>query len=180
MDETDPTLFARVFIPGPLPGINDYLRARSRGMTPRGRRRNNDYQRLKSQWEDTIRLLCSQARIRTLPPCCFTFLFFEPNRQRNPDNIASFAKFFFDALVQKPNPIIPNDGWNEILDFKAWWVVEPRHVGVTVFAADRIYTTSEALALDAAARTRRPGVTGYACRPTASRGTTARRRVAAE
>jgi hypothetical protein len=171
-----PVLYGRVFIPGPLPGTNDYLRARSLGGVAkhRGLRRGNDYQKLKKQWEGTIRLLCSQARIRQLPPCCYTFLFFEANRQRNPDNIASFTKFFFDALVCKPDPIIPNDGWSEILDFKPWWVVEPRQLGVTVFAADRILEKSEALAYDQSARAARQGVTGYAHRPRASR------RVAAE
>lgn len=177
MDETEPpTLYARLFIPGPLPGINDYLRARSMGgvVKHRGVRRGNDYQKLKKQWEGTIRLLCTQARIRQLPPCCYTFLFYEQDRQRNPDNIASFSKFFFDALVMKPQPIIPNDGWKEILDFKPWWVVEPRHVGVTVYAASRIFEKSEAIAYDRDARAARPGVTGYAHRPTTSR------RIAAE
>lgn len=171
---TEPlTVHARLFIPGPLPGINDYLRARSKGMNPLARgpgaRSSNQYQRLKRQWEGTIRLLCTQARIRRLPPCCYTFLYFESHRQRNPDNIASFSKFFFDALVAKPEPIIPNDGWTEIQDFRSYWLVERRHIGVTVFAADRVLSCEEALEADAMARAKRPGVSGYACRPTVSR-----------
>lgn len=134
-----------------------------------GARSGNAYQKLKQEWEGRIRLLCTQARIRMLPPCCYTYLYFEPHRLRNPDNIASFSKFVFDALVAKPHPIIPNDGWTEIQDFRSYWLVEPRHIGVTVFAADRVLSCEEALEADAAARAKRPGVSGYACRPTFGR-----------
>jgi len=40
-------------------------------------------------------------------------VWYEPNRKRDPDNVASAIKVMLDALVE--SEIIPNDGWKQLV-----------------------------------------------------------------
>ena len=58
------------------------------------------------------------------------FLWVEPNRKRDLDNIAFAKKFIQDALVK--NGVIPNDGWKNILGFTDDFAVDAENPRIEV------------------------------------------------
>jgi hypothetical protein len=54
----------------------------------------------------------------------------EPNRKRDPDNIAGGKKFIMDAL--QAEGIIRNDGWKEIAGYNDYFRVDPDDIGAFV------------------------------------------------
>ena len=61
-------------------------------------------------------IIGQQIMIQKLKPMAFayfSFIWFEPNKKFNPDNIMSSQKFVLDALVK--GKILKNDGWSEVL-----------------------------------------------------------------
>ena len=58
------------------------------------------------------------------------FLWVEPNRKRDLDNIAFAKKFIQDALVKQG--VIPNDGWKNIRGFSDEFDVDAKHPRIEV------------------------------------------------
>lgn len=134
-----PPSLQRLWLPGTAPGLNEILDAcvASTGLI-KGHKRYNAYGQMKATWRDRV---CMMARVQKLQPVeCgyFTYLIREPNRRRDPSNIAAGAvKLIEDGLIEAG--IIPNDGWACVLGYAPYWVVsDPRHVGVTVFITRRM------------------------------------------
>lgn len=87
------------FIPGPLPGLNEMLDARGLGKRT-GRKRPNRYNDLKRKWEGLICMEIARSRIKPITvPVELEFYWTEPNRRRDPDNIAAGKKLILDSLV---------------------------------------------------------------------------------
>lgn len=100
-----------LWIPGPLPGLNDLLAAKGSGHG-----RANAYARLKARWTDHIALLARAARLRPVAAAEITFAWCERNRRRDPDNIAAGGrKLVLDALVAAG--VLPNDGWGQVREW---------------------------------------------------------------
>jgi hypothetical protein len=111
----------RFFVPGPLPGLNDYISTGSRFT----------YNKHKKDWQCVIAYHIRRARINPVLCAAFRFTWHEQNRRRNPDNFAAIGKkFIFDALVQCG--VLPNDGWNEIVGWEDRWLVNVDRPGVSV------------------------------------------------
>jgi hypothetical protein len=103
------------FVPGPLPGINDYL----------GKDTRWKYAEDKKLWTQTIVVCIRNAKIKPLRRVWIEFCWCEPNRRRNPDNIAGIGiKFILDALYQ--GRILKNDGWKEIAGWRNQWTVSDK------------------------------------------------------
>lgn len=119
----------RFIIHSDLPGLNELVDARIRQGQARGRKqaRWNAYSDLKRHWmEILVPLARSQLRPVT-GPARFKFIYFEPHRRRDPDNIAAGAKkFILDALVEAG--ILANDGQKNVAGWTEEWYVarQPR------------------------------------------------------
>lgn len=110
-----------LFIPGPLPGMNDYISTGSR-LT---------YNNEKKKWHARIAGAIEANGLGPMPCAWFRFHWREKNRRRNPDNFAAIGKkFIFDALVQ--NGVLANDGWDEILGWEDRWSIDTLNPGVYV------------------------------------------------
>ena len=99
-----------LIIHGKLPGLNDLIDAE--------RRHRQAGAKLKREAEEKIRLhIRQQLRgYRPKTPVTLYYYFYEPNRRRDLDNIASFAhKVVQDSLVKER--ILDNDGWEYVKAF---------------------------------------------------------------
>ena len=97
----------RLWIPGPLPGLNEVL-ASAKGYGGRG----FGYAKLKRQWTQTIALHVLAAGIKHVDRAHFEFRWVERDRSRNCDNVAAAKKFIFDSLVLAK--VLDNDGWKQV------------------------------------------------------------------
>jgi len=77
------------------------VRRIERGM--RTDRKRPDYHDLKTTWTDAVSVLCRAQRLRRLSPMYaarFLFVWHEPDRKRDPDNVAAGGrKLILDGLV---------------------------------------------------------------------------------
>lgn len=125
-DVTNTFLVQSLFIDGPLPGLNDLLTAKSRGHG-----KYNAYNRIKQNWTAKIRKAAAEAKLIPVVAAKFQFLWIEPSRRRDPDNIAAGGrKLILDALVDEG--VIPNDGWDQVAGWNDTFVVDKSSPGVSV------------------------------------------------
>ncbi len=153
----DLTVTLTMHLPGQLPGLNEILEAAGHVLRGKHGKRTTEYsKRMKGPLAERVQMLAMLLRLTPVGPSAFTFLLHEKNRQRDPDNIAAGAqKIILDALGT--SGLMPHkDGWKGVLDLRQHWIVDPVHVGVTVFAADRVLTKEEAVALAEKACARSP------------------------
>lgn len=98
----------RFVIEGTLPGLNEYVNSCRSGYRQGARlKRQTD--------DDLIWILRSQFKGQLNGCYDMDFIWFEKDRRRDHDNIASARKFILDALT-KAN-ILPDDGWKYVGDF---------------------------------------------------------------
>jgi len=96
---------SRFWVPGPLPGMNEIIKAAKAG------RRGIVYSNMKAEWTGHVEMHARSARV---PPCVrvrLDLLWVEAKKKnganRDPDNIEAGAKFVWDGLVDAG--VIPND-----------------------------------------------------------------------
>jgi len=128
-----------LWIPGVLPGMNDFLEARmkSRRVASARGKRSNAYSDMKKDLDGLVWGCAKQQQLRPVLCAHFGFFHMRENRRSNPDNFcAGSQKVTLDGL-QKAG-VIKNDGWGEVLSLTHWWDVafEPRRVGVAVFIGE--------------------------------------------
>lgn len=97
-------------IPGTLPNLNDYIAAE----------RTNRYKgaKLKADSGNIVTLAIGQCMrgVRIDKPVFMDYLWIEPSRRRDKDNISSFGrKVIQDALVS--TGVLKNDGWKYVVGF---------------------------------------------------------------
>jgi len=56
--------------------------------------------------------------------------YYEPNKKRDPDNIAAFKKILIDALVEAG--AIENDGWKQVAGWKEIFRVDKENPGIEI------------------------------------------------
>ncbi len=99
-----------LIILGKLPGINDYTAA-NRQHYQKGAKMKKDSQ------ESIIWQIRNQLRgLHITKPVMIKYMFFEPNKKRDLDNISGFAhKVIQDSLVK--TKVLDNDGWDNVIGF---------------------------------------------------------------
>ena len=118
----------KFIIPGKLDGLNKIILAN----------RTNKYAgaALKRQNEKVVALAIAAARIKPIPnPVFIKFFWYEPNKKRDKDNIASAKKMIIDALVR--SGIIQNDGWKYIIGFSDSFDIDKDNPRIEVELYDR-------------------------------------------
>lgn len=110
-----------LFIPGPLPGMNDYS----------GKGTRFKYNDDKAHWANTIAFHIRQQRLVPMGRVTLRWTWYEKNERRDPDNFSSIGKkFILDTL--KSAGIIRNDGWKHIAGWSDRWEVNKEAPGVMV------------------------------------------------
>lgn len=117
----------RFIIKGTLPSLNDYITAC----------RSNKYSgaKMKNQAEHII-ILCAKTQIRYnfKKPVIVNFLWVEPNRKRDKDNIAFAKKFIFDGLTKAG--ILQGDGWQYVEGFSDKFDIDKKSPRIEVEVID--------------------------------------------
>jgi len=117
---------AEVFVPGPLPGMNEIIAA-----AKSGRGKGNAYSRMKKQWGETVWALAKSARLpKCEGPVSVLFCWREKDRRRDIDNVAAAAKFILDGLVKAG--VIANDNQQTVFSIEHRFTVDKRKPGVLV------------------------------------------------
>jgi Endodeoxyribonuclease RusA. len=113
----------RLVIGGPLPGMNEILKAYSvnRG-TGAGLKKKTD--------GDIQRCIRKQLKGLKIKSADFGFIWYEEHKQRDPDNIIVAHKFIMDAL--RKEGVLLNDGWKQINSIRDNWRVDAERPRVEV------------------------------------------------
>jgi hypothetical protein len=100
-----------LILPNRLPCLNDMV-GKNRWV----------YSKLKKDTESSIEYEIRRQRLKPMAYAYLSFVWFEKDRQRNPDNVSGGGpKFVLDSLVRCG--ILKNDGWSEVLGIKHGFVV---------------------------------------------------------
>lgn len=100
---------------GKFPTLNDLLR--EHGVSPHA------YNKTKKRWQALIASTVRLYRVPAFKSAVITYKLLEKDKRRNPSNVAATAvKFIEDALVGMC--VLKNDGWSEVLAFRAEWSLE--------------------------------------------------------
>ena len=116
--------FYKFFIPGRLPGLNDYTAAN----------RYNRYAgaKMKKDTEEIV-ITCIKNDLKGLEikkPIFMRYTWIEKNKRRDLDNICFARKFIQDSLVEVG--VLENDGWKNIVGFEDCFKVDKDQPGVLV------------------------------------------------
>lgn len=116
----------KLTIPGILPGLNEYIDAE------RGHKGKYKAASMKKQAQNVIGyMIKTQLRgVRFTRPVVIRYLWIEPSRRRDKDNIAFAKKFIQDSLVEAG--VLQNDGWANIEHFTDDFAVDPKNPRVEV------------------------------------------------
>jgi Holliday junction resolvase RusA-like endonuclease len=121
-----------LFIPGPLPGMNEIIdaKARSSMTVGRGGKRWDAYSDMKRAVGAKVMMLARASGFKKITtPAVFLFEVREPNKRRDPDNFCSGAeKMIFDALQEAG--LLENDGWKQVKAISRTWSVSKLAPGV--------------------------------------------------
>lgn len=113
----------KIFLPGRLEGMNEVIDA------------NRASKYAGAELKRTLtEALAWQIKAERLPqlsgPRHYRFTWYEANRRRDPDNIASSVKFIFDGMKQAG--VIENDGWGQVASIHHEFAANAGPVGVQV------------------------------------------------
>lgn len=118
----------RLIYEGTLPGLNEYTNSCRSGYRQGAR--------LKRQTEeDLIWIFKSQFKGQLNGLYDVDFVWFEKDKRRDHDNIASARKFIFDALVK--SGILPDDGWKNVGNFTDTFLVDKERPRVEIYLRRR-------------------------------------------
>ena len=115
-----------IFFPFVLPGLNDALNQANK----RYQGKTNGYAVLKTKLEGDLQNYIKSQRLQPMKAVCVKFLWKEPSKKRDPDNIISAKKFILDALVK--SHVLPGDGWRVIKGLDDDWALDKHNPGVLV------------------------------------------------
>lgn len=113
-----------IIIPGKLPGLNTYINAE--------RTHRQKAAALKRDTQDII-ISCARTQLGGVKfdkPVTMRYVWIEPDRTRDKDNIAFARKFVQDALVKCG--CLKNDGWKHIFGFSDEFDVDKANPRVIV------------------------------------------------
>jgi Holliday junction resolvase RusA-like endonuclease len=110
-----------------IPGFNEMIKAAKTFGAKRTK--FNAYAAMKKAWAQRIGIVIRENNIFHIDKLFLHLIWYEPNKRRDPDNIAAFIKFILDALQKEK--VIANDGWNNIAGWQNEFVLTD-HRGVEV------------------------------------------------
>lgn len=115
----------KLIIPGPLPGLNDYIAA-ERDHRQKGAKLKREAQRIVE--------LCARSQLRDFRPgglVWMKYTWYERDRRRDKDNVSSFGrKIIQDGLVKAG--VLENDGWAHVEGFSDEFRVDSKRPRVEV------------------------------------------------
>lgn len=115
----------RMVIEGELPSLNLYIKAE------RSTRRGIGGATLKRNATTKVRLSAVQDEVQPVEgPVAITFLWFVPDRRKDPDNVVFAKKFILDGLVWAG--VLPNDGMRWIHRLEDVLQVDREHPRIEV------------------------------------------------
>ena len=90
-------------IPGRLPGLNEMIDAA----------RTSKYESAaqKKQYTELVAWCCKAARLPKMGKANLDITWYEPHRQKDPDNTQAAVKYIWDGLVMAK--VLDNDGWGQ-------------------------------------------------------------------
>ena len=90
-------------IPGRLPGLNEMI----------DEARSNKFKsaKQKKQYTELVACCCKVAKIPNMKRVNLDITWYEPHRQRDPDNTQAAVKYIWDGLVTAG--VLSNDGWGQ-------------------------------------------------------------------
>ena len=117
-------------IPGKLPGLNDYIDAE----------RTNRHKGAKMKAENgnivAVAIRKCLRGVRIDKPVFMEYLWVEPSRRRDKDNISSFGrKVIQDALVD--TGVLKDDGWKYVVGFSDSFEVDKENPRIEVRIIER-------------------------------------------
>lgn len=128
----------RLWVPGPLPGMNEIIEAKATKFGKgKGWRQADAYSKMKQVWGERIGSLAREQGFPVLQEGHFVYLFREAHRRRDPSNFtAGGHKLIEDGLQQAG--FLKNDGWGNVLSIQDKWIVDKARPGVTLFVTDSL------------------------------------------
>lgn len=114
-----------LWIPGPLPGLNELLDARMRTGLAKGGKRWNAYSKLKKAWGARIGLQARSQGFRPVRSGQFEYVIHEPNKRRDPSNIVGGAVKLIEDGLQEAK-LLEGDGWKNVLSYRLEWEVSDK------------------------------------------------------
>jgi hypothetical protein len=139
-----------LWIPGTVPGLNEILAASSTVVRGPHGGFYREYQVLKRQWSERVVLMARAQDIKRPSErgCYLTYLFFEEAQRRDPSNFTAGGMKVIEDGLQAAG-ILQNDGWQDVLGFAAYWVVDKKNPGTAVFISNHsVLDKNTALAQD--------------------------------
>ena len=125
----------KCFIGVRFPSLNEYVNE-CRRSPYNGAKEKRSYERAAGWY---IRLAMQQGKLRPVKgPCIVQFIWQEPNRKRDVDNIQFGQKFVLDALVR--NGVLENDSQKYVVNttHTAWVVDDKNMVGVKIIIEEAV------------------------------------------
>lgn len=113
---------ATLIIEGTMPDLNEVI--------DEAKIHWSRYYKLKKTWTDIVAWSCLSQRIPHFENLILIVSWIEPNRRKDPDNIAFAKKFILDGLVSAK--VIDNDGWNHVLGWTDEFIVDKDNPRVKV------------------------------------------------
>lgn len=116
---------------GKLPSLNELLEDRARGFYDRRKGKRFHEDRLKKACMEKVVIRARASKFMAPSVGCWTYLFREPDRTRDPLNIlAGAVKIIEDALVTAG--MSPGDGWNSVRALRPHFDLDSDEPGVLV------------------------------------------------
>jgi Holliday junction resolvase RusA-like endonuclease len=107
-------------VPMRLPGLNEIIEAAKSHWSV--------YREMKRTYQEAV--IWTSKRIQPFDRAYLDITWYEPNRQRDLDNIAAGKKFILDGLQAAGK--IENDGWKQIAGFSDTFAMDKRNPRVEV------------------------------------------------
>lgn len=122
----------KFIVEGKLPSLNEFIDADRVLIRNAGHCFSKGNELKKVNQKRVISAIQRDLKGKTIKsPIRLVYTFYEPNRKRDKDNIASFAmKVIQDALVQQG--IINNDGWKDIDSFECLFDIDKENPRIEV------------------------------------------------
>lgn len=115
----------KLIINGTLPGLNQYQYA-CRSHHSKGAKMKKQYIQLVSAY-----IYQQMKNVHITKKVSINYIWYEPNRKRDLDNISSFGrKVIQDALVD--NNVLENDGWNNVIGFSDSFFIDKENPRIEV------------------------------------------------
>lgn len=95
----------------------------------------NLYNKVKQEWSKKVSKLVTEKGFNKVESCYFNYLVVEKTKKRDPSNVcASAIKFIEDGL--QIAGVIPNDGWDNVLGIRTYWIKDKESPGIFCLMSD--------------------------------------------